>query len=389
MYLCTRERSTESRKMIPIAKPVIGPEEKAAVLDVLESGQLAQGARVREFEEQFAAACGVSFGVATSSGTTALHVALLAHGIGPGDEVITSPFTFIASANAILYVGATPVFADIDPDDFTLRPEQVAAKITPRTRAILPVHLYGQPCDMPALMHIAAGHNLIVVEDACQAHGAMVTIDTDGSKSKIQNPKSKIRPVGSFGTGCFSFYPTKNMTTAEGGMITTNDPVIAERARMLRQHGARERYRHEVLGYNFRMTDVQAAIGLVQLSKLAEWTARRQANAAYLSQHLAGLEHVIIPRIRPGATHVFHQYTIRVLGDRDAFAARLRELGVETAVHYPLPVHQQPLYQRLGYGGAFPAAEEASRQVLSLPVHPLLSKEDLDWIVRAVRAVSS
>jgi len=365
--------------MIPIARPMIGPEEKAAVLEVLESGQLAQGTKVREFEERFAAACGVTYAVATSSGTTALHTALLAHGIGPGDEVITSPFTFIASANAILFVGARPVFADINPDDFTLHPDQVAAKITPRTRAILPVHLYGQPCDMPALMQLAAQHDLVIIEDACQAHGATVMLTTE----------SKIQPVGSFGTGCFSFYPTKNMTTAEGGMITTNDPGIAGRARLIRQHGSRERYRHEVLGYNFRMTDLQAAIGLVQLSRLAEWTARRQANAAYLSAHLADLEYIAIPRVRPGVTHVYHQYTLRVMGHRDAFAARLRELGVETAVHYPLPVHQQPLYQSLGYWGEFPHAEQASREVLSLPVHPLLTQDDLERIVTAVRAAAS
>lgn len=353
--------------MIPIAHPQIGEEEKAAVLEVMASGQLVQGPRVREFEERFAAWCGVKYAVAVSSGTSALHVAMLAHEIGPGDEVITSPFSFIASANCALFVGARPVFVDIEPDYFTLDPSQIASFITPRTRAIVPVHLYGQPCDMEAIAALAQAHNLLIIEDACQAHGA----------------KSQGRMVGAWGTACYSFYPTKNMTTIEGGMITTNDAQVAERARLLRNHGSPKRYQHEAIGYNLRMTELQAAIGLVQLKKVDAWTVQRQANAAYLTKRLANLEGVSPPRIREKATHVFHQYTVRV-ANREAVTQRLSQHGVDFGVHYPLPIHQQPLYRHLGYQDHLPEAEAASREVLSLPVHPSLSANDLDLIVEAV-----
>ncbi len=352
--------------MIPIAKPQIGEEEKQAVLEVLESGMLAQGPRVQAFEEAFAEMCGVRYAIATSSGTTALHIALLAHGIGPGDEVITSPFTFIASANCALYVGARPVFVDIDPHTFNLNPALLEAAITPRTKAIIPVHLYGLPCDMEPILEIAARYGLVVIEDACQAHGA----EYRGQK------------VGSFGTGVFSFYPTKNITSGEGGMITTSDPEIAERCRIIRQHGARERYYHDELGFNFRMTDVHAAIGLAQLRKLEHFNRIRQANARYLSEHLRG---VITPYVPPDRTHVFHQYTIRVPGGkRDALRAYLKERGIGSEVYYPVPIHQQRLYRNLGYNGHFPEAERAAREVLSLPVHPGLSPSDLEAIVAAV-----
>ncbi len=355
--------------MIPLARPQIGEEEKAAVLEVLASGQLAQGPRVREFEERFAAWCGVKYAVATSSGTSALHVALLAHEIGPGDEVITTPFSFIASANCALYVGARPVFVDIEPDYFTLDPAQVAERITPRTRAVLAVHLFGQPCDMDALAAVAEAHNLILIEDACQSHGATF----NGRK------------VGAWGTACYSFYPTKNMTTIEGGMITTHDARIAERARLLRDHGSPKRYHHEIVGYNLRMTDLQAALGLAQLAKVDAWNAQRQANAAYLTERLAGVAGVSTPRLRERATHVFHQYTLR-LGDRDAMVQRLTQHGIGVAVHYPTPIHQQPVYRQLGYADSLPQAEAASREVLSLPVHPSLSTRDLELIVEAVAA---
>jgi perosamine synthetase len=350
---------------IPIAKPQLGDEEKEAVLSVLDSGMLAQGARVAEFEAQFADLCGVRHAVAVASGTAALWLALLAHGIGPGDEVLTTPFSFIASANCVLYVGAKPVFVDIEPDTYLLDASKIRERITARTRAILPVHLYGQPCDMGTIMEIAQDHNLVVIEDACQAHGATF----DG------------QAVGSFGTGCFSLYATKNMTTGEGGIITTDDDAIAERLRLLRNHGQSQHYEHVVLGYHFRTTDIQAAIGLVQLKRLRALTEKRIANAQYLSEHLQGVQ---TPAIAPGRLHVFHQYTIRVNGDRPALQEQLRDRGIGTAVHYPRPIHQQPLYQSLGYGDALPQAEAASREVLSLPVHPALSQSDLDRISAAV-----
>jgi len=352
--------------MIPIAKPLIGDEEKQAVLEVLGSGMIAQGPRVRAFEEAFAEMCGVRYAVATSSGTTALHIALLANGIGSGDEVITTPFTFIASANSILYVGARPVFVDIDPVTFNIDPAQIKAAITPRTKAIMPVHLFGLPCDMEPIMALAQAHGLIVIEDACQAHGA----------------KYHGMRAGSFGTGCFSLYPTKNITSAEGGMITTDDEVIAERCRVIRQHGMRRRYYHDEMGFNFRMTDVHAAIGLAQLQKLERFNETRIANAHFLSEHLTGVTTPVVPE---GRRHVFHQYTVRVSnGRRDEVLEGLKERGIGTGVYYPLPVHQQRVYVEMEYEGTFPEAERAAAEVLALPVHAGLSSADLETIVAAV-----
>jgi perosamine synthetase len=353
------------RPFIPIAKPQLGKEEKAAVMAVLDSGMLVQSKRVAEFEVRFAKLCGVKHAVAVASGTAALWASLLAHEIGPKDEVITTPFSFIASANCILYVGAKPVFVDIEADTCLIDAAAIKAKITERTRAILPVHLYGQPCDMAAIMEIAARHNLVVIEDACQAHSATF----EG------------QPVGSFGTGCFSFYPTKNMTTGEGGIITTNDDALAERLRLLRNHGQSQRYQHDILGYHFRTTDLQAAIGLTQLEKLPAWNERRIANARYLSEQLQGVQ---VPVTRSGRRHVFHQYTIRVPDDRQALQDHLQKQGIGTAIHYPCPIHHQPVYRSLGYDDALPQAEAASRQVLSLPIHPALSQSDLDRIGTAI-----
>jgi dTDP-4-amino-4,6-dideoxygalactose transaminase len=356
--------------MIPIAKPLIGDEEKQAVLEVLDSGMLAQGPRVKAFEEGFARMCGVQHAIATSSGTTALHIALLAHGVGPGDEVITSPFTFIASANSVLFTGAKPVFVDIDPATFNIDPAQIEAAITPRTRAILPIHLFGLLADMDAIMAIAEEHGLVVIEDACQSHGAEI----------------RGKRAGSFGTGTFSLYPTKNMTSAEGGMITTNDAELAEHCRSIRQHGMRRRYYHDELGFNFRMTDVHAAIGLAQLGKLADFNARRMANARFLSANLRG---IVVPTVPEGYTHVFHQFTVRAPdGKRDALAAYLRDRAIGTAVYYPVPIHKQTYYTReLGYDLTLPEAERAAEEVLSLPVHPALTQADLETIVAAVNAL--
>ncbi|MBI4761643.1 MAG: DegT/DnrJ/EryC1/StrS family aminotransferase [Chloroflexota bacterium] len=353
--------------MIHMAKPQMGAEEKQAVLEVLDSGIIAQGPRVKAFEEGFAQMCGVKHAVATSSGTTALHVAMLAHDIGEGDEVITSAFTFIASANSVLYAGARPVFVDIDPRTFNLDVNQIEAAITPRTKAILPVHLYGLACDMDPIMNLAEKHGLAVIEDACQSHGA----------------EYKGRKVGSFGTGTFSLYPTKNITSGEGGMITTNDAAIDEKCRVLRQHGMRVRYYHDELGFNFRMTDIHAAIGLAQLQKLEQFNAKRRANAKFLSENLKG---VVTPHVPEGYAHVFHQYTIRVPdGKRDALRAHLQEKGVGSEVYYPVPIHKQNFYvKELGYNQTLPETEKAATEVLSLPVHAGLTPSDLEVIVSAV-----
>ncbi|MCB0192919.1 MAG: DegT/DnrJ/EryC1/StrS family aminotransferase [Anaerolineae bacterium] len=355
--------------MISIANPLIGDEEKQAVMEVLDSGILAQGPRVKAFEEAFAEMCGTQYAVATSSGTTALHVALLAHDIGPGDEVITSPFTFIASANSVLYTGARPIFVDIDPVSFNLDPDKIEAAITPNTKAIMPVHLFGLPCAMEPILAIAEKHNLAIIEDSAQSHGAIY----------------RGQRVGSFGSGCFSLYPTKNITSAEGGMVTTNSEAIAENCRVIRQHGMRRRYYHDELGFNFRMTDVHAAIGLAQIKKLEQFTEARINNARFLSDHLQG---VITPAISEGCTHVFHQYTIRVLaGRRDTVLTGLQAQGIGCGVYYPVPVHQQRVYTELGYDLSLPEAEQAALEVISLPVHPALSSTDLETIVAAVNGL--
>jgi len=355
--------------VISIAKPLMSEEEKQGVLEVLDSGMLAQGPKVEALEEAFADYCGVKHAIATSSGTTALHVALLAHEIGEGDEVITSPFTFISSANSILFTGAEPVFVDIDPVTFNIDAEQIEQAITPRTKAIMPIHLFGLTADMGRIMAIAEEHDLAVIEDACQAHGA-----------EYRNQRA-----GSFGTGCFSFYPTKNMTTGEGGMITTDDDAVAHQCQAIRQHGMRRRYYHEELGYNFRMTDIHAAIGLAQLQKLERFNEARIANARFMSQHLEG---VVTPTVPDGSRHVFHQYTVRVPdGQRDALAEHLKANDVGYGIYYPVPVHRQTLYtETLGYDVSMPEAERASQEVLSLPVHPALSEGDLHAIVEAVNS---
>ncbi|MCW3134981.1 MAG: DegT/DnrJ/EryC1/StrS family aminotransferase [Methanophagales archaeon] len=381
-----------SMAMIRISAPFLGEEEISAVERVLRSGMLSHGANVEVFESAFADFIGVEHAIAVSSGTAALHIALLAAGIGKGDEVITTPFTFIATANAILFVGAKPVFVDVREDDFNIDVEKVKDAITERTKAIIPVHLYGQPCDMKAITDLAEDHNLHVIEDACQAHGA----EFAGKK------------VGSFGTaGCFSFYPTKNMTTGEGGMLTTNSKEIAKKARMLRNHGSSARYMHEILGFNMRMTDISAAIGIEQLKKLPYFTKRRRENAEYLTERLKRIRGIVTPVVKERRTHVFNQYTIRVAGDeeadgangadgaegnrgkegvvnRDDLARMLTERGVEVGIYYPTPVHKQPLYKKLGYKERFPISEKLSEEVLSLPVHPGVRKEDLEMMVEII-----
>ncbi len=354
--------------MINIAKPYLDEAEIEAVTAVLRSGVIAEGPRVAQFEQAFAEYIGVDHAVAVNSGTAALHVALMAHGIGQGDEVITSPFSFVATANSIVYTGAKPVFADIEPDTYIISPDQVHEMITSRTKAIMPVHLYGHAADMGAIMEIAEDHNLLVIEDACQAHGATY----------------KGKKVGSFGTGAFSFYPTKNMTTSEGGIITTDDPDIAARSRMLRAHGSKQRYLHEMIGYNFRMTDISAAIGIVQLGRLAEFTEKRRQNARKLASGLKGSKNLILPVEKENCSHVYHQYTIRT-PRRDSLRDTLQEKGIGTGTYYPLCIHQQPLYKEMGYAGSFPNSEKAAREVLSIPVHPGLSDADINTVIACIK----
>ncbi|WMW25416.1 DegT/DnrJ/EryC1/StrS family aminotransferase [Methanolobus sediminis] len=354
--------------MIPIAKPQLDEAEIEAVNEVLRSGIIAEGPRVAEFEQEFADYTGTEYAVAVNSGTAALHAALLAHGIGKGDEVITSSFSFIATANSVLFTGAKPVFADIRPDTFNLDPQLIEDKITPATKAIMPVHLYGQSADMGSIVDIAEDHDLILIEDACQAHGASY----------------KGKKVGSFGTGAFSFYPTKNMTTSEGGIITTNNKEVADRARMIRAHGSKQRYLHEMLGYNLRMTDISAAIGMVQLKRLPSYIEARQRNAKILTDKLQDIEGIECPTVSESCEHVFHQYTIRTK-NRDQLADYLKEKEIGSGIYYPIPIHRQPYYKELGYNDNLLVTEKVSREVLSLPVHPAVTGDDITTISNAIK----
>ncbi|MEU6651222.1 DegT/DnrJ/EryC1/StrS family aminotransferase [Streptomyces sp. NPDC046900] len=366
---------SDTHEPIPAARPVIGEDEIEAAVRVLRSGRVVQGPEVAAFEAEFSELVDMRHCVAVNSGTSALHLTLLALGLGPGDEVIVPSFSFAASANAVRLVGADVVFADIEPDTFCLDPAAVEAAITPRTAAIMPVHLYGHPAAMDQIMAIAERHGLAVVEDACQAHAAAL----HGT------------PVGAFGTaGTFSFYPTKNMHSLEGGMVTTADADIARTLRLLRNQGMEQRYANEIVGANVRMTDVSAAIGRVQRAKLAGWTEQRIANAAYLKEHITA-PNVITPRVAENARHVYHQYTVRVRGDRDAAMARLAEAGIGNAVYYPTPIHRLKPYwepdQKAGRTWDLPETERAAAEVVSLPVHPALSAGDLERIASAVNAL--
>ncbi|WP_062070346.1 DegT/DnrJ/EryC1/StrS family aminotransferase [Demequina sediminicola] len=358
-----------TQQNIPAAKPIVGDDEREAVDRVMRSGMIAQGPEVAAFEQEFAdALVGGRQCVAVSSGTAGLHLGLLAAGVGPGDEVIVPSFTFAATANSVALAGATPVFADIEPDFFCLDPASVEAAITPRTKAIMPVHLYGHPANMTALREIASKHGIALYEDAAQAHGA----SWNGE------------PVGSFGDfGMFSLYPTKNMTSGEGGMVSCATDDIARMVKLLRNQGMERRYENEVAGFNARMTDIHAAIGRVQLTKLPAWTEARQRNAAFLDANLEGVE---TPKVAEGATHVYHQYTIRVSADRDGFAqALLNDHGVGSGVYYPIPNHELPSF---GIEAELPETRRACDEVLSLPVHPSLSEDDLARIVEGVNAVA-
>lgn len=355
--------------VIPVARPDIGLAEHEAVQRVLSSGMLAQGPEVDSFETEFsAAAVDGRECVAVNSGTSAQHLVMVALGIGPGDEVIVPSFTFAATANCVSFTGATPVFVDIEPTTYAMNPEAAAAAISPRTRAIMPVHLYGHPANLTALTELTARHGLFLVEDAAQAHLAT----WEG------------RPVGTWGVaGTFSFYPTKNMTSGEGGMIATGDASLARTIRLLRNQGQERRYENEIVGLNNRMTDLHASIGRAQLSQLLERTTRRRTNAAFLQDNLRG---VVIPVTDPRANHAFHQFTIRVTGhDRDRFAEELKSRGVGSGVYYPTPVHRLAAFDlRLD----LPETDRAAKEVLSLPVYPSLSEEELEQVVEAVNEVA-
>jgi dTDP-4-amino-4,6-dideoxygalactose transaminase len=348
----------------------IKAEIDAAVARVLDSAQFILGAEVAGFEQDFAAYCGAAECIALNSGTSALHLALLAAGVGPGDEVITVPFTFVASVAAVLYAGAQPVLVDIDPRSFNMDPSALEAAISPRTKAIMPVHLYGQSADMDPIMEVARRHGLIVIEDAAQAHGS----------------KYKGRPVGSIGDiGCFSFYPAKNLGAyGEGGAVTTNNPEYAKTIRMLRDWGQDGKYHHVLRGYNYRMEGFQGAILRVKLRHLESWIEARRSVADQYNRLLAdcGLE---LPVEMPWARHVYHVYTLRS-EDRDSLQAALRQEGIQTAVHYAVPAHLQSAYADLGYGkGSLPQSETAARQVLSLPIYPELSEQSVSNVAAAVK----
>ncbi|HEY7968447.1 MAG TPA: DegT/DnrJ/EryC1/StrS aminotransferase family protein [Candidatus Limnocylindrales bacterium] len=355
--------------MIPIARPDIGQEEITAVTEVLQSGMIAQGRKVKELEDRWAEMVGVKHAIAVGNGTLALMAIFAGIGLEPGDEVITVSHTFAATANAILSTGATPVFVDIEPDTYLIDAKKIEQAITPRTRAICPVHLFGLVADMDMIRAIADRHGLVVVEDACQAHGATF----------------RGRMAGSFGHGAFSLYATKNMTTAEGGFVTTDDDALADWLRLYRNQGMRARYQFEMLGFNFRMTDIAAAIGLAQLAKLPRNTERRQAIAAAYDAAFGELP-IGLPITPDGRTHVFHQYTLDVGGARDAIVEDLRAAGVGADIYYPIPVHRQSYIQERGLHAELQVTDAAAARTLALPMFPGLTDAEQDQVIGAVKA---
>ena len=353
--------------MIHIAKPFIGEEEKQAVVDVMGSGMIATGATVTEFENKFAKYIGVEHGIAASSGTTALELALRAVGIGKGDKVLTTPFSFIASTNAIIYVGATPVFADISPVDFNIDPALMEEKLrtTPDIKALLIVHLFGHPCDMDAIMSLVEKYRVILIEDCAQAHGAQY----------------KGKKVGGLGhVSAFSFYPTKNMTTSEGGMVLTKDKDIAEKTRLLVNHGMKVRYYHDEIGYNYRMTNIAAAIGLCQLKKLDGFNEKRNQTAKFYSESIRN-KNVVVPSVADNCYHCFHQYSILVKnGKRDALLEHLQKNNVGYGVFYPLSIPEQACYKDFGFDTNLPITNRIKEEILSIPVHPQLRQEEIQKV---------
>ncbi len=347
----------------------IKPEIDQAVASVLESCQFVLGPEVAQFEKEFAAYCATTECIALNSGTSALHLALIAAGVGPGDEVITVPFTFVASVATIMYTGARPVLVDIEPRTFNMNPAAIEAAISPRTKAIVPVHLYGHPADMDPILEVARRHKILVIEDAAQAHGA----------------KYRGRSVGSIGDiACFSFYPTKNLgACGEGGAVTTNNPEYARAIRILRDWGQDRKYHHLLHGYNYRMEGLQGAILRVKLRHLEEWTEARRAIVRKYNELLSDCD-LVQPAEMPWARHVYHLYTVRIK-NRDAVQTALLEDGIPTGIHYATPAHLQPAYADLGYGkNSLSESEKAAKEVLSLPLYPELSESHIQTVSRAL-----
>lgn len=363
------------KTLIPLVRTFIGDEEIEAVARVMRSGQLASGPEVAAFEAEFAAAVGVAHAVAVNSGTAAIHAALEAASVGPGDEVITTPFTFAATATPILMQRATPRFVDIDPRTFNADLDHLAAAVTPKTKAVVAVDLFGLPVDNAALGDLRK-EGVVVVEDACQAIGASRAGTAAGALTDV---------------GCFSLYATKNLMTGEGGMLTTDNPEIARNARRFRQHGQGERYEYLSLGFNYRMTDVAAAIGRVQLGRLEAISEKRRANAELYGELLAGIAGIVTPFVPAGVKHAYHQYSILVDEEesgiaRDALRAKLAERGIGTGIYYPTPLHLNPLFSNLGYSrGDLPVSERIAEQILALPIHPMLSLDEVRAVATAIR----
>lgn len=364
---------------IQISKPVIGKAEINAVVKILESGNLSQGPVVKELERQFAEYCGAKYAIALSNGTATLHTALYALGIEEGDEVITTPFTFVATANSIMMQRAKPVFVDIEPDTFNIDPALIEKKITKKTKAIMPVDLFGHPYDVKAVNKIAKDHGLFTVEDAAQSIGAEYKGKRTGTLADIAS---------------FSLYATKNLTAGVGGMLVTNNKKVMEKCKLFRHHGQKEDTMYEYIefGYNYRMMDMIAAIAIEQMKKAEKLTKQRQDNAARYDKALAGIPGLILPNVKPGYKHVYHQYTLRITEEfpmsRDKFVAYMEKHNVQCKIYYPKPLHMFPHIQEYGYKpGDFPVSEQMSREVVSIPVHPLVTKEGIRRIIKLIKAI--
>lgn len=364
-------------RRVPIAKVELSEDEIAAAVKVLKSGMLVQGEKVEEIERAFAEKVGAEYAVCVSSGTAALHIAYLAL-IKPGEEVLVPTFTHISTASMVYYAGGVPVFCDIDPRTFTIEIDEIEKKISKRTVAIAPVHLFGHSCRVDDIVHIAREYDLAIIWDAAQSHGT----------------RYRSRDVGGFDDlVCYSFYPTKNMITGEGGMITTNSQKLYKEFQLLRSHGQEKKYYHTQFGLNYRMTELEAAIGIEQLKKLDHFIETRRRNAEYLGSHLSLIDGITPPFVEEGTHHSFHQYCVLLdpavfKCSRDEFLGALRQEGVESGVHYPRPVHKQPVFERFVNGMSLPVSEDVSEKIFSLPIHPYLSKEDLELIVEGVKKVA-